>query len=274
MIHEKIEIRAAGYPHTAELYTYFLGRSEEMRPQRKRPLVLICPGGGYVMTSDREAEPVAMQFLARGYHTAVLRYSVSPAVYPEALLQVGTAVAWLKAHAEEYGIDPERIIVMGFSAGGHLAGSYGVFWRKPFVREAIGTEEEMLRPAGLILCYPVITSGEKAHRGSFEALLAEKLEERKEEVSLEKQVSEDVPPVFLWHTMEDDCVPVENSLLFYQALLEKKIPAELHIFPYGGHGLSLANEETMTNEGYGVQKACQSWISLAEEWMKTLGSEA
>ena len=95
MIHEKIEIQAPGYPHKSELYTYFLDRSPEMRPERKRPLVLICPGGGYVMTSDREAEPVAMQFLAMGYHTAILRYSVSPAVYPEALLQAGKAVSWL-----------------------------------------------------------------------------------------------------------------------------------------------------------------------------------
>lgn len=161
MIHEKLEIQAPGYPHKAELYTYFLDRSPEMRPERKRPLVLICPGGGYVMTSDREAEPVAMQFLAMGYHTAILRYSVSPAVYPEALLQAGKAVSWLKEQEDKYGIDPDKIVVMGFSAGGHLAGNYGVSWRKPFVREALGVEEEMLRPAGLILCYPVITSGEK-----------------------------------------------------------------------------------------------------------------
>lgn len=268
MIHEKIEIQAPGYPHSASLYTYFLERSAEMRPERKRPLVLICPGGGYVMTSDREAEPVAMQFLAMGYHAAILRYSVSPAVYPEALLQVGRSVSWLKDQADAYGIDPEKIVVMGFSAGGHLAGSYGVSWRKPFVREALGVDEETLRPAGLILCYPVITSGEKAHRGSFEALLGDRQEELKEELSLEKQVNGDVPRVFLWHTQEDDCVPVENSLMFYQALLEKKIPAEMHIFPEGGHGLSLANEETMTNEGWCVQKACQSWIPLVKTWME------
>ena len=270
MIHEKIEIQAPGYPHKAELYTYFLDRSPEMRPERKRPLVLICPGGGYVMTSDREAEPVAMQFLAMGYHTAILRYSVSPAVYPEALLQAGKAVSWLKEQEDKYGIDPDKIVVMGFSAGGHLAGNYGVSWRKPFVREALGVEEEMLRPAGLILCYPVITSGEKAHKGSFEALLGERLEELKDEVSLEKQVNEDVPRTFLWHTAPDDCVPVENSLLFFQALLEKHISAELHIFPEGGHGLSLANEDTMTNEGYGVQEACQNWILLAQKWMESV----
>lgn len=270
MVYEKIAIQVTGYPHQAELYTYFLGRSPEMRPERKRPLVLICPGGGYVMTSDREAEPVAMQFLAAGYHAAILRYSVSPAVYPEALLQVGKSVSWLKEQADIYGIDPDKIVVMGFSAGGHLAGNYGVAWRKPFVREALGVREEILRPAGLILCYPVITSGEKAHKGSFEALLGDRLEELKEEVSLEKQVNKDVPKTFLWHTQEDGCVPVENSLLFYQALHENGIPAELHIFPEGGHGLSLANEETMNNDGSGVQEACQSWLPLVKKWMENV----
>lgn len=270
MIHEKITIQVPGYSHQAELYTYFLGRSPEMRPERKRPLVLICPGGGYVMTSDREAEPVAMQFLAMGYHAAILRYSVSPAVYPEALLQVAKSVSWLKEQADACGIDPDKIVVMGFSAGGHLAGSYGVFWRKPFVREAVGVDEAALRPAGMVLCYPVITSGEKAHEDSFKALLGDRLEELKEEVSLEKQVNKDVPKTFLWHTQEDGCVPVENSLLFYQALHENGIPAELHIFPEGGHGLSLANEETMNNDGSGVQEACQSWILLVRKWMENI----
>ena len=236
MIHEKITIQVPGYSHQAELYTYFLGRSPEMRPERKRPLVLICPGGGYVMTSDREAEPVAMQFLAMGYHAAILRYSVSPAVYPEALLQVAKSVSWLKEQADE----------------------------------AVGVDEAALRPAGMVLCYPVITSGEKAHEDSFKALLGDRLEELKEEVSLEKQVNKDVPKTFLWHTQEDGCVPVENSLLFYQALHKNGIPAELHIFPEGGHGLSLANEETMNNDGSGVQEACQSWISLVRKWMETI----
>lgn len=269
MIHEKIEMKVEGYPHTAQLYTYFQERSVEIG-KTKRPLVLICPGGGYVMTSDREAEPVALQLLAMGFHAAILRYSVSPAVYPEALLQVAKSVAWLKEHADTYGILADKIVVAGFSAGGHLAGNFGVSWNKPFVREAIGVSAEELRPAGLLLGYPVITAGEKAHRGSFEALLQEREEELKDEVSLEKQVNADVPPVFLWHTEPDDCVPVENSLLFFQALHENHIPVEMHIYPQGGHGLSLANEETATPDGNCILEACQSWVSLAGTWLKNL----
>ena len=120
----------------------------------------------------------------------------------------------------------------------------------------------------------IVTTGSEVYHGriedKFTPVVNEKLEELKDEVSLEKQVNEDVPRTFLWHTAPDDCVPVENSLLFFQALLEKHIPAELHIFPEGGHGLSLAKEDTMTNEGYGVQEACQNWILLAQKWMESV----
>ncbi|MDO5136429.1 MAG: alpha/beta hydrolase, partial [Eubacteriales bacterium] len=128
MIHEKIEIQVPGSSYKGELYTYFLDNSLEIDPCRVRPLVLICPGGGYGMTSDREAEAVAVRFLAMGCHSAVLRYSVAPARYPEALLQLGSAVALLREKGEKWHIDRNRIAVLGFSAGGHLAASLGVFW--------------------------------------------------------------------------------------------------------------------------------------------------
>ena len=173
MICKKIDISVDSYQETAALYTYFLDNSPEMIPDRKRPLVLICPGGGYEMTSDREAEPVAIQYIAKGYQAAILRYSVKPAKYPLALLQLAKAVAHLREYADEYHIDTEKIVVQGFSAGGHLACSLGVFWKKPFLSETLGVSAEQIRPNGMILCYPVITSGEYAHRGSFEALLGE-----------------------------------------------------------------------------------------------------
>lgn len=270
MIHEKIPVHVQDSKYTGYLHTYFPENSQEMDPDRRRPVILICPGGGYAMTSDREAEPVALQFLSMGYHAAVLRYSTAPAEYPEALLQLGRSVAWLRENADRYAIDPERVVVLGFSAGGHLAASLGVFWNKGFLADRLGVRAESLRPAGLMLCYPVITSGEKAHRGSFECLLGSRAEELREEVSLEKQVSEDTPRTFLWHTASDDCVPVENSLLFFQALLEKGVPAEMHIYPAGGHGLSLATEETSIRGGYGIQRECQSWLELAKVWLSLI----
>ncbi len=272
MIHKKIEIKAHGMEAVGNLYTYFLDSSIEMRPNEKRPVILMCPGGGYEMTSDREAEPMAMQFLAMGYHVAVLRYSVCPVRYPAALLQVAESVLYLKEHADEYHIDPEKIVVQGCSAGGHLAANYGIAWNSPFLTKLMGVENdpERLRVAGLLLCYPVITSGEKAHEESFRNLLGEQYEEKKEELSLENQVTPDTPPTFLWHTATDETVPVENSLYFFQACLQRGVSAELHIYPVGGHGLSLANEETCRANGIGVQKECQSWIGLAQTWLEEI----
>ena len=272
MIHKKIEIKARGMEAVGNLYTYFLDSSIEMRPNEKRPVILMCPGGGYEMTSDREAEPMAMQFLAMGYHVAVLRYSVCPVRYPVALQQVAESVLYLKNHAEEYHIDPEKIVLQGCSAGGHLAANYGVAWNSPFLTKRMGMENdpEKLRVSGLLLCYPVITSGEKAHEGSFRNLLGEQYEEKKEELSLENQVTPDTPPTFLWHTATDDTVPVENSLYFFQSCLQQGVSAELHIYPVGGHGLSLANEETCRANGIGVQKECQSWIGLAQNWLEEI----
>ena len=272
MIHKKIEIKARGMEAVGNLYTYFLDSSIEMRPDEKRPVILMCPGGGYEMTSDREAEPMAMQFLAMGYHVAILRYSVCPVRYPAALLQVAESVLYLKEHADEYHIDPEKIVVQGCSAGGHLAANYGIAWNSPFLTKLMGMENdpERLCVAGLLLCYPVITSGEKAHEESFRTLLGEQYEEKKEELSLENQVTPDTPPTFLWHTATDETVPVENSLYFFQACLQQGVSAELHIYPVGGHGLSLANEETCRANGIGVQKECQSWIGLAQTWLEEI----
>ena len=272
MIHKKNEIKARGMEAVGNLYTYFLDSSIEMRPDEKRPVILMCPGGGYEMTSDREAEPMAMQFLAMGYHVAVLRYSVCPVRYPAALLQVAESVLYLKEHADEYHIDPEKIVVQGCSAGGHLAANYGIAWNSPFLTKLMGMENdpEQLCVAGLLLCYPVITSGEKAHEESFRNLLGEQYEEKKEELSLENQVTPDTPPTFLWHTATDETVPVENSLYFFQACLQQGVSAELHIYPVGGHGLSLANEETCRANGIGVQKECQSWIGLAQTWLEEI----
>ena len=235
--------------------------------------VVICPGGGYEWVSEREAEPIALKFVGAGYHAVVLHYSVAPAAhYPTALRQLAWTVAHLREHAAEYHIDPNKVVVAGFSAGGHLAASYGVFWKKKtFLAEELGVDAEQLRPNGLLLSYPVITSGTKAHRGSFTNLLGDRYDELVDEMSLENQVSLDTPKTFLWHTAPDDCVPVENSILFFTALHALEIPVEMHIYPVGGHGLGLASEETQSYEYQNaVREECQSWISLAIDWMRHL----
>jgi len=272
MIYEVINIQEEDSLSNAKLYLYLLDNSPEINPDRVHPVVVICPGGGYAMTSDREAEALAMKFLAMGYHAAVLRYSVAPAVYPAALLELGRSVLYLRDNGDKYHIDSNKIVIQGSSAGGHLAASYGVFWNKGLLTGKLNTYPEKLRPNGLILSYPVITSGEFAHRSSFEKLLGDRYDELVEEMSLENQVSADTPKTFLWHTFTDDAVPVENSLLFVSALRRFNIPTEFHMYPVGGHGLALANELTANASGCGIQEECESWISLAMTWLKNLSN--
>ncbi len=272
MIYREFEIKEEGSLDGAKLTVYAQEPSDSLKIS-KRPLVLLCPGGGYAYTSDREAEPMALAFMAKGYNAAILRYSCAPATYPTALLELGRAVLIIREHAKEWEIDPEAIIVEGCSAGGHLAASYSCFWNKDFMAEKLigdakESSKEMLRPNGLMLCYPVITSGEFAHRGSFENLLGDKYDELVDEMSLENIVTDSVPRTFIWHTFTDGAVPVENSLLFSMALRKNGVNTELHIFPEGGHGLALADRTTLGPEGKENVPACTPWIDLAATWLK------
>ena len=247
---EVYPIRMEGSMPYAELTVYLHEHYQEIAVET-RPLVLVCPGGAYAYTSEREADPLAAQFLAMGYHAAVLRYSCAPAVYPTALTELAYSLALIRRNGEDWYVNPEQIIVLGCSAGGHLAASMGVFWKEEFLAGALGIrkeEQKLIRPDGMILCYPVITSGEFAHRGSFQNLLGARQEELSAKMSLENQVDKDTPPAFIWHTYEDGAVPVENSLLFVTALRRAGVPAEFHMYPKGSHGLALANRLTQNQE--------------------------
>ena len=239
---------------------------DEYSKDRKRPAVLVLPGGGYGFTSQREATPIALEFAASGMSAFILHYSVAPEVrFPAELVQVYSAVRVIRKNAEEWNIDPERIYICGFSAGGHLAASAGVFWSRDWVRK-LGFMDDMHKPNGLILSYPVITSGIFAHRGSFENLLGDQYTEELLELnSLEKQVTSDTPRCFIWHTAEDDAVPVQNSLMFASALAANQVPFEMHIYPHGGHGLSLANELVCNQDG--VFPKIQTWVPFAKQWI-------
>ncbi len=262
MIHKSIELRA-GNPDV-RMDTYII--DDPVGQNRKRPLVVVCPGGGYSICSPTEAEPIALQFNAAGIHAVVVYYSVGVR-YPEALKDLSKAVETVRAHADEWCVKEDKIVVCGFSAGAHLAGSLGVLWNK---EPQIKCENAENKPNGMILSYPVITSGEKAHRGSFDVITGNDAE-LLELTSLEKQVSSDTPPAFIWHTFTDDCVPVENSLLMTQAMAEHKINTELHIYPRGRHGLSLANPYAEGDDDEtGTVPEVQNWIDMAVRWVKEL----
>jgi acetyl esterase/lipase len=254
------------------LSAYVVESSEQIHPNYKRPSVLICPGGAYELTSDREAEPVALRFAAAGYNAFVLRYSVKVEKYPTQLLEVSAATAYIRRMAEEWGIDKDKIIVCGFSAGGHLAGSLGVFWNQTFIQEKLGIAYAENKPNAMILCYPVITGGVFAHRGSFNNLLGEGAsKEELDKLSLEQHVTKDVPPTFMWHTLDDQAVPVENALFFAKALREKDVAFEMHIYNRGVHGLSLCDETTSHIERPDqINPHASTWFNLVLEWLKDI----
>ena len=250
--------------------TGYILDSISVKPERKRPAVIICPGGGYVHLSDRESEPIALQFAAMGVHPFILNYSLAPDVFPTSLMELADTVSYIRNHAEEWMIDPDKILVCGFSAGGHLACSLGAFWNQDFLYKTLNKTPEEIHPNGMILCYPVITSGAFCHPGSFKNLLGDQAEntELQQFVSLENQVGKHTPKTFLWHTASDTSVPLMNSLLLAEALTKHQVNLEFHVYPVGVHGLSLANSEVSPADGHYVEPQCQSWISLLKTWIE------
>ncbi|MCR5781974.1 MAG: alpha/beta hydrolase [Clostridia bacterium] len=271
MIYKTIPVTAGG--ETADLTLYLPDNTNEVDPGRRRPTVLICPGGGYAFRSRREAEPIALKFVAEDLNAAILEYSVAPARFPTALFQAAKAIALLRENAQEWNVDVNNISILGFSAGGHLAANYGCLWNSELVRNEFGFENGENKPNGMILCYPVITSGRLTHGGSIENLLGDGVNdpELMELVSCEKQVNADTPRAFIWHTFEDGAVPVRNSLMMASALAEKGINTELHIFPRGGHGLSLSSETVYGNYKHDTDEV-QVWIDMAVRWVKAISN--
>jgi acetyl esterase/lipase len=265
------------------LDAYLLHNSIEYQTDQPRPAVIVCPGGAYLFTSDREAEPIALRFLAQGYHAFVLRYSVRT-LFPQPMLDLAQAIATVRAHAAEWYLDPDQIAVCGFSAGGHLCASLGVFWNKPFLHEPLGVNAEQIQPNALILGYPVIDltlvspvlgdiPGEAEPVLIREAMLSATLgssqpvQAELDRYRADLHVSSATPPAFLWHTADDQLVPARNTLLFATALAEHGVPYELHIFDHGVHGLALADEVT-ENQGQFINPPCQIWLELAIKWLK------
>jgi acetyl esterase/lipase len=239
-----------------------------LKSNAPRPGVLILPGGGYIQCSPREAEALAIRFNAAGFHAFVLWYSYAPRRHPVPLLDCARAFTVIRGSAEKWKLDPARLAMMGFSAGGHLALSEAVFYGKDFAF-APGIDPAQSRPDALILCYPVITSGPLAHRGSFNSLLGGNPDPALLQLlSLEKHVSGHLPPVFLWHTYTDATVPVENSFLLASALKLAGVPLEMHIFPEGRHGLSLADVETANGDPGNINLHAAQWFGLCVNWLK------
>ena len=227
-----------------------------------RGCVIVCPGGGYWGRADHEGNPVAEWINSLGMHALVLHYRVQPHRHPIPLQDAQRAIQLVRSKATGWNIDPARIGILGFSAGGHLAGSAAVHALPGDPVSADPVERVSSRPDFAILCYAVITTGKFAHTGSFENLLGPHPEpELLKYHSLELAATPATPPMFLWHTAEDQGVPVENSRLLAAALERAGVAHELRVYPKGKHGLGLARE---------IPGTCE-WTDRCADWLGRMG---
>ncbi|PYI50655.1 alpha/beta hydrolase [Paenibacillus flagellatus] len=243
------------------------GNGEEDRPRlvaypvrRTEPVgcVVVCPGGGYQKRAQHEGEPVARWLNSLGIAAFVLHYRVAPYRHPAPLEDCRRAIRWVRTHAAEYGIDPGRIGMLGFSAGGHAAAMAGVHFTEGDPEAEDPIERVSSRPDALVLCYPVISFTAFQHVGSMDSLLGpDAPQPLREELSGELAVHAGTPPTFLWHTADDEGVPVENSLLFASALSRHRIPFDLHVYESGRHGIGLAEAHP---QAYTWTLECANWL--------------
>lgn len=228
------------------LTKYILDSSFDHKSGYKRPAVLVFPGGGYGMCSNREAEPVAMHFLAMGYNCFVLRYSINEAsLFPQPLNDAEEALQMIMDNADEWLVDASKIAVCGFSAGGHLAAALGTLGK--------------VRPAAMILGYPCITKDICND--------CDVLKNHENAPTLDDKVDHKTPPAFIFSATDDGLVPLSSSLKFAESLKDKGIPYEMHLFSEGNHGFSTA--DYVTCEGI-YQNSAYQWIALCRDWLYKL----
>ena len=257
----------------APLRCYIPDDGGKPRYAGRRPAVIVFPGGGYGFTYSGEAEPIALQFAAEGICAFVLDYACAPVRFPVPQLQAFKTVRLVREHAADFGIDPNNISTLGFSAGGHLCSCTGTLWNKfdkYFAAEGMDdADRRVYRPDRLILCYPVIVFRPSLHeKGSFKNLLGDDYEndELRQFLSTDLQVDAETPPAFLWTTSEDTGVPIRNSLAFAAALSDAGKTVELHVYPHGGHGSCLGT--CVTNSiPRSASMASSEWIRKAVEFV-------
>jgi acetyl esterase/lipase len=289
MICKKIEVLATT---NATLTTYIMDDEQYARRGTCKPAVIVCPGGGYTEVSHNEGEPVALAFAARGYHAFVLDYSVKiEHPFPQALCEVAAAIKLVREHADEWRILPDRISVCGFSAGGHLAASLGVYYREEFLTTIIGCQPQEIMPNALILGYPALSLIPVREGDSIPPFLLEKIEKGEmmdfrgpnirqimtgkmdftdadlEPVNLLKHIHGEMPPVFVFGSATDPIIPVNDLTGLASLCKEVQVPCELHLFGAGPHGQGLfqkhcGEEAPLTGQHMGM------WFELAMSWLE------
>jgi len=255
-------IQLAVGPNKVPLTGYIHDYNEDNVLKNIRSAMVICGGGAYEKVSPREKDPVALFYFEKGFNTFILDYSVNEdAKNLNPLLELSDALVQIRNRATAFYVNPTEIGVIGFSAGAHLAASLSTLYNHPKLKELTKVEDGLNSPDVTILCYPVISMGKYAHEVS-KMRVSNDDDELKELLSLEKQVTSDVSPTFIWHTQDDETVDVRNSLLYVNALVENGVPCEFHMFPNGIHGLSMC-----TTDSYILDEHCGQWRDLSINWL-------
>lgn len=300
MKHQTIYLREGRTDVT--LTTYVLDDSPETLNGGRRPAVIVCPGGAYLSCSDREGEPIAMAFANMGYHAFVLRYGVymegvpgmfipepgaevpikEHCIHPNPIRDIARAMLEIRAHADEWLVDTDRIAICGFSAGAHNCAMYSTNWHKPVISEFFGRPTEDFRPAACILGYTLsdyvfmkenaaaatdpIAAGLFATSNTAFVGVPVPDDATLVEISPARSVTEHCPPMFLWATSEDTLVPVQHTILMSKALADNKIPFEVHIFENGPHGLATATQSSATALSHCMPDVAK-WLPLCDTWL-------
>lgn len=293
-----MELKTIPLSETARLLAYIPDPEIGYRVYRKRPGILLAPGGAYLIHATREREGVALEFLAKGYNVFILEYSLgfssrevkesgaaqldASARYPDPVLEMLEAIHYVKTHCEAFHLDASRLFLLGFSAGGHLCASCGVFWNAESLQKRLSflPAPEELRVTGMILCYPLINPyPEKMlalnDPANPEAKLVREFlfqtqnpsQAQKDAVNLIKHVSPSAIPAFIWHSVDDPVVYAADTTRFVLALQENNVDCEYHLFDRGGHGLALASKPYARNPDE-IQPDIAIWTDLAHKWME------
>jgi acetyl esterase/lipase len=276
------------------LTSYIIDDKEEFQTGLKRPAVVLVPGGGYFGVSEREGEPVALRLLGLGYHVFQLRYTTRDTksetdednISDQALEDLAKTFEYIHTKAELFFVDTSKLILMGFSAGGHLSAMFATYGQTAPFLEGRLYSPSVYRPACLVLGYPVVDYTEMMR--VVDASASTELQDfwqashqyvfgtskpTAEQLRLKSPityVTEDMVPTFLWHTVEDGLVPHENVLTFVKILAAKRVPYELHLYQVGVHGLALSDETTM-GEASHVNQAAMNWVVQLQLWLKHHG---
>lgn len=235
-----------------------------------RPAMLVVPGGGYTFVSEREAEPVALAYVGSGFASFVLQYTVNTP-HPVPLQEAAMAVVYIRENARKYAINKNYVAAIGFSAGGHLVGTLATLFDAPEVKELLSTRTESARPDAVVLSYAVISTQTRTHSCTAQTISGGDLQ-LCTRLSVENCIDGNSSPAFIWHTRNDELVPIQNAFMAAQSYENAGVPYELHIFEDGRHGLSVCSIDT-ENEWEGCEKIAnvRPWFDLSVNWLRSRG---